>query len=129
MELNVFFKSVIDADRKPVVICDLEHTIIYMNPSAVERYAKRGGAKLLGKSLLDCHNADSVKKIKEVTDWFARGRNNNLVYTFHNTQKGNDYDVYMVALRDDDGKLIGYYEKHEDRIHETMPKYDLKQED
>ena len=30
----------------------------------------------------------------------------------------------MVALRDQ-GKLIGYYEKHEYRNRETMPKYDL----
>ena len=28
---NNFFKSVIDADDAPVVICDLEHTIVYMN--------------------------------------------------------------------------------------------------
>ena len=27
---NNFFKSVIDADDAPVVICDLEHTIVYM---------------------------------------------------------------------------------------------------
>lgn len=28
---NNFFKSVIDSDDAPVVICDLEHTIVYMN--------------------------------------------------------------------------------------------------
>ena len=33
-------------------------------------------------------------------------------------------DVYMVALRDE-GKLIGYYEKHEYRNVETMKQYDL----
>ena len=33
-------------------------------------------------------------------------------------------DVYMVALRDE-GKLIGYYEKHEYRNTETMKQYDL----
>lgn len=31
----------------------------------------------------------------------------------------------MVALRDDAGKLIGYYEKHEYRNRETMKIYDL----
>ena len=44
---NNFFKSVIDADDAPVVICDLEHTIVYMNPTAVKRYEKRGGAALV----------------------------------------------------------------------------------
>ena len=37
---NNFFKSVIDADDAPVVICDLENTIVYMNPTAVKRYEK-----------------------------------------------------------------------------------------
>ncbi len=31
----------------------------------------------------------------------------------------------MIALRDDSGTLIGYYEKHEYRSNETMKKYDL----
>ena len=56
---NNFFKSVIDADDAPVVICDLEHTIVYMNPTAVKRYEKRGGAALVGRSIKGCHNGDS----------------------------------------------------------------------
>ena len=35
-------------------------------------------------------------------------------------------DVYMVALRDDDGTLIGYYEKHEYRNRETVGLYQPK---
>ncbi len=34
-------------------------------------------------------------------------------------------DIYMIALRAEDGHLIGYYEKHEFRNRETMPFYDL----
>ena len=33
----------------------------------------------------------------------------------------------MVALRDDDGVLIGYYEKHEYRSGEIMPFYDMSE--
>ena len=51
MELSVYFKSIIDQDICPIVICNLSHEIIYMNPEAVERYAKRGGIELIGKSL------------------------------------------------------------------------------
>ena len=58
--LNAYFKSVIDQDTASVVLCDLNHTI-----------------------------------------------------------------VYMVALRDEDGTLIGYYEKHDSRKAETMKQYDL----
>ena len=102
VNLNEIFKSVLNADRAAVVICDLEHTIIYMNPVAVARYEKWGGKALLGKSLLDCHNEKSREMI----------------------QKENK-DVYMVALRNDSGDLIGYYEKHEYRNRETMKMYDI----
>ena len=122
MENAAFYRSVLEQDRAAVVLCDLEHTIIYMNPAAIQNYAKHGGEKLIGRSLLDCHNAESVKKIQQVIDWFAADVSHNLVYTFHNEKQNKD--VYMVALRDGD-KLIGYYEKHEFRNPETMEKYDL----
>ena len=122
--LNEIFKSVLDADRAAVVICDLEHTIIYMNPVAVARYEKWGGKALLGKSLLDCHNEKSREMINKVLDWFKKSKDNNLVYTFYN-QKENK-DVYMVALRNESGELIGYYEKHEYRNRETMKMYDIE---
>ena len=37
-----------------------------------------------------------------------------------------DIDVYMVALRDDNGTLIGYYEKHEYRNQETAELYKME---
>ena len=55
MELTTYFWSVLQQDRAAVVICNLQHEIIYMNPAAVQRYAKSGGAQLVGRSLLDCH--------------------------------------------------------------------------
>ena len=33
----------------------------------------------------------------------------------------------MIALRNDEGELIGYYEKHEYRNIETMKLYDMEQ--
>lgn len=122
-DCSTFFKSMIDQDRCAVVICNLQHEIIYMNPSAVTRYAKRGGEGLIGRSLLDCHNEKSAERIRQVIQWFAESREHNLVYTFHNEKENKD--VYMVALRDDEGRLIGYYEKHEYRDVETMKLYDL----
>lgn len=93
-----------------------------LNPAAVNSYAKRGGDKLIGRSLLDCHNQESRDKIQKVVDWFAADESHNLVYTFHNEKQNKD--VYMVALREE-GRLIGYYEKHEYRNAETMKQYDL----
>lgn len=123
MDLKPFFKSVLDGDKSPVVICDLEHTVIYMNPSACQRYEKQGGEKLLGKSLLACHNAKSAEIINKVISWFKESGENNRIYTFRNDKENKD--VYMIALRDDNGELIGYYEKHEYRNRETDSLYNF----
>lgn len=121
MEFSKFFKSIVDQDRCAVVICNLQHVIIYMNPAAKDRYRKSGGAELVGKSLLDCHNKKSGEMIEKVIAWFLESREHNVVYTFRNEKENKD--VYMVALRDEVGELIGYYEKHEYRDRETMEFY------
>ncbi len=124
MELSQYFKSVIDTERASVVICNLTHEIIYMNPAAVKNYEKYGGDRLLGKSLLDCHNDKSVDMIKKVVGWFSESADNNMIHTFYNERQNKD--VYMVALRNDDKTLIGYYEKHEYRNKEKAPLYDFE---
>ncbi len=113
IKLESYFKSVIDQDVTSVVICNLEHTIVYMNKTAVKNYEKWGGSSLVGKNLLNCHNEQSRIMINKVIDWFSQSEDNNRIHTFYN-QKQNK-DVYIIALRDEDNKLIGYYEKHEYR--------------
>ena len=80
MDLSKFFKSIIDMDTAPVVICDLEHTVVYMNPASIARYH----ADLTGKSLKSCHNAESGAIIDRVVAWLAKSKANNIVYTSHN---------------------------------------------
>ncbi len=120
--LEQMMKSLIDQDRAAVVMCDLEHKICYMNPAAKLNYAAWGG-DLTGKCLLDCHNADSRRKIDEVIAWFQEDNSHNMIHTFYNEKQAKD--GYMVALRDEDGRLIGYYEKHEYRTRETADFYDF----
>ena len=112
-----------EQDRSAIVVCDLNHTILYMNKVAVKRYEKRGGEKLVGQSLLACHNPESKELINKILKWFSEDENNNMIYTFRNEKENKD--VYMVALRDENNKLIGYYEKHEYRNHETAKVYDF----
>ncbi len=121
MDLSQFFKSIIDQDKAAVVICDLQHRIIYMNPAAKSQYAKHG--ELIGKSLLNCHSEKSNEMIKKAAEWFKESKEHNIIYTFHNEKQNKD--VYMAALRSEDGSLIGYYEKHEYRNAETMRFYDF----
>lgn len=124
MELSAYFKSVLEQEPAAVVLCDLAHRILYMNPAAQGRYEKWGGAALVGQSLLDCHNAESGEKIREVVAWFAQSATHNSVFTFRNEKEHKD--VYMVALRDEAGRLIGYYEKHVYRTPETGKPYDFQ---
>ncbi len=124
MELYPFLKSLADQDESPIVICDLAHTIVYMNPAACRRYAPYGGEKLLGGNLLRCHSKKAAEKIRQVLEWFACSRDHNRVYTFYNPEENKD--VYMVALRNDAGELIGYYEKHAYRNRETAALYAME---
>ncbi len=101
------------------MICDMEHVIVYMNTTAIKRYEKRGGSALIGKSIFDCHNAHSVEIIRSVAAKFCENPDLNKVYTYTKNWDGENSDVYMVALRDKNGGMIGYYEKHESRIHEN----------
>lgn len=123
--LNEVYKSVLEADKAAIVICDLDHKIIYMNPAAISRYAKWGGENLLMQSLLDCHNDRSREMIIKVLDWFKASKDNNTVYTSYNEKENKD--VYMVALRNGAGELIAYYEKHEYRDRETTKMYNMDQ--
>lgn len=94
-----------------------------MNKAAALRYESRGGYNLVGKSLMDCHSPKSQELINKVLSWFSESPDNNIIFESRNEEENKD--VYMVALRDEDGKLIGYYEKHEYRNHETMQFYAL----
>ena len=118
--LNKLLKSVLSQDTAPVVICDMEDTIVYMNPSAVEHYHK----DLTGRSIKDCHPSSANEMIDKVVDWFRKSRDNNIIHTYYSERENKD--VYMVALRDDDGTLIGYYEKHEYRNREKDTLYNFK---
>ena len=120
MKLYKLLKSVLEQDLAPVVVCDMDDIIVYMNPSAIERYHK----DLTGKSIKDCHPASANEMIDKVVAWFKESKDNNIIYTYRNDEENKD--VYMVALRDDDGTLIGYYEKHEYRNRETAGLYDFK---
>lgn len=113
--LTTYFKGIIDANEKPIVVCNTEHIIIYMNPAAVKQYQKRGGADLVGKSIFDCHNPHTKELIKKNVQAMKKDKSLNKIFEFHKNWDGANDDVYCAAIRDDSGELIGYYEKFEDK--------------
>lgn len=120
MKLYKLFKSILKQDTAPVVVCDMDDIIVYMNPCAIKSYHK----DLTGGNIKDCHPPKANEMIEKVLGWFKESNDNNIIYTYRNDEENKD--VYMVALRDDEDNLIGYYEKHEYRNKETVGLYHPK---
>lgn len=117
--LNKLLISLVQQDNAPMVICDTKSVVRYMNPAAVKRYRM----DLTGRDVRECHPPEANEKIERVLRWFEESKDNNRVYTYRSERENKD--VYMIALRDEKGELIGYYEKHEYRSRETAGLYDM----
>ena len=59
-----------------VTVCDKEGRILYMNERSADTFKKKGGLKLIGTNVLDCHPEPSKTKLKEMLE---NGKSN--VYT------------------------------------------------
>ena len=97
--------QVLDSFIDPVLVADTEHTVIYMNAAAVDHYT--GGETLMGTSLLDCHNEDSQKVMIEVLAALRAGEEERLISDDEKRR------IYMRAVRDEEGEVVGYYERYE----------------
>lgn len=65
-----------------ITVCDTQGVILEMNDQAAKTFEDEGGASLVGSNLMDCHNATSQTRIKEL---LATGSNN--VYTIEKLGK------------------------------------------
>ncbi len=100
--------AILDSLKSPVMFCDLDHTIRYMNQPAIKHY--KDGESLLGKSVLDCHNEKSQR---QMVDILKRMQNDGLEEELIvETPKKR---VWMRAVRDLNGMVVGYYERYEFR--------------
>ena len=59
-----------------ITVCDTHGVILAMNDKAAQTFEDEGGASRVGSNLMDCHNATSQIRIKEM---LATGSKN--VYT------------------------------------------------
>jgi len=97
--------QVLNSLADPVLVADPGHTVIYMNNAAVGHYT--GGEALMGTSLLDCHNEHSQKVMIEVLAGLRSGEKERLISDDEKRR------IYMRAVRDEAGEVVGYYERHE----------------
>jgi len=101
-----FLTILLDNLKDSFLFADPSHTIRYMNKAAVSQ--SKEGTALLGRSLLDCHNADSRRLIVEILAAFQAGQEEERLITDNDKQR-----IFMRAVRDPDGRLLGYYERYE----------------
>ena len=93
----------LDSLKDSFVFVDTDHVIRYLNKVALERH----GEKLKGTSVFDCHNEKSNEMIREIFAKMAEGLEEELI------TDNEKHRIYMRAVRDEKGNLIGYYERYE----------------
>jgi PAS domain-containing protein len=104
IDRNVFV-AILNSMKDPVVFVSPDHVIRHMNGAAARHYKE--GWDLLGRSLLECHNERSRLTIKEVLVRLEAGEEESLITDTPERR------IYMRAVRDPAGTLIGYYERYE----------------
>ena len=106
-EVNVesrILSAILDSIDAPVLFADTEHVVRYMNRAAVSYYEE--GETLIGRPLLDCHNERSRAVILETLEALRAGEDERLI------TDNSKHRIYMRAVRDEDGEVVGYYERY-----------------
>jgi transcriptional regulator with PAS, ATPase and Fis domain len=92
----------IDEFPGAVTVCDTEGRIIEMNGRSLDAFAAEGGAKLIGRNVLDCHPEPSRSQLEGM----MRDRRTN-VYTI---QKNGKKKLIFQAPWTKDGAYAGFVE-------------------
>ncbi|MBO4876630.1 MAG: hypothetical protein J5501_01335 [Ruminococcus sp.] len=122
MEASYYVERLIDTKPTPVVICDLDYRIVFMNSCAKQRRKLANGESLVGKSLHSFVDVETLTKIDMVVEWFKESKANNKVFSQHTD---TNTDIYIIAIRDEDGELIGFTDIFEERDPDCGETYDL----
>ncbi|MEM5948094.1 PAS domain-containing protein [Spirochaetia bacterium 38H-sp] len=102
------FYHIFESVPVPVVFVDTSHVIRYVNRAARDKYAKPDRS-LVGRSIFDCHSEASCEIIKRCYERLVAGED---VVSMRINKKADV--VFLVAVRDDAGRLLGYYEYPDD---------------
>ncbi|MBU1701075.1 MAG: PAS domain-containing protein [Candidatus Eisenbacteria bacterium] len=107
--LEAFLNSL----KNPFLFVDNDHIIRYMNNAAARHYKE--GVALLGTSIFDCHNGESNAVIKKIFAEMKSGLDERMI------TDNEKYRIYMRAVRDEKGMLLGYYERYEPPVKMVPP--------
>ncbi len=100
-----FLKHLLNSLEEEIVLVDTNHTIVFVNAFAREKYLSRGfEGNLEGKSLFLCHNENSRQMILSAFEKLVAGSDKVLL------SKEGTQETIMKAVRDGEGNLLGYIE-------------------
>ena len=121
IDLTDFFKGIVDSEEGPIVICNLDYRIVYVNPKADVYYEPV--KPLAGKILATLMDEEMMSKVVMSVEWFKEDVKNNKVFALHD--KVNNMDMYILAIRNSKNELIGFYGRREDRTPDQGKEFDL----
>ena len=98
--------NILDAYAYEIVFVDRDHIVRYMNQTARTRYKDR---VQIGHSLFHCHNENSKEKIEQFLKRADNGENE--MFQLLNGKTGER--EFFVPVRNNEGHVIGYFERHE----------------
>lgn len=104
MEME-FLLSLLNSVKDPILVADTNHIVQYMNTAAIEHYEE--GESLLQSNLLKCHNEESQKMMIDILSEMKNRLDEKLIT---NNEK---HRIFMRAVRDKKGNLLGYFERYE----------------
>ena len=109
MTREEMLSCILDSYPYRVVFVDTDHIIRYMNKAAKYHYYQvRGYRDLIGKSLFECHGEKSKAAIIAAVEKLKN--HGNEIYL--GVSVGNERK-YINPVRDENGELIGYFERFE----------------
>jgi nitrogen-specific signal transduction histidine kinase len=100
-----FHISLLNSIKDPILVADTNHIVQYMNIAAIAHHT--GGETLLGSNLLECHNEESQKMMIDILAEMQNGLEEKLI------TDNEKLRAFMRAVRNKQGKLIGYFERYE----------------
>lgn len=123
MELEKLLMNVIDNGEKPLVLCDINFKVIFLNKKANELYVKKHGLSMLGCSITKLMDEEKLTRLNAAVEWFKESKDNRKVFVGHS--KNDNFDVYIKAVRNENDEVIAFYNYVESRTAETAKEYDF----
>lgn len=128
MDTSEMFKSIVDSAEGPIVVCGLDYIIVYANPVAEKNYScsdrsSQTVKQLQGNRLDLFFTEEEMTRIRMTVEWFRDDTRNNRIFASHDPH--SNCDLYILAIRNKNKELVGFFGRLEERNPETAKEFDI----